>query len=197
MRVRRYLHRTCVQSSGSPPTMPNRRRRRRPARFGAGGTWTQLPWRCREQPERSDSAIRSPPSATRPGSDETGRPVIVADDDHGAAQVTPSSGADRPSRRRDLGAQGVPARIASLDAAQGDERTDGIAGSTSHSADDAPTGRAADCCSSGDTALVPDGDVEPIRLEPWMPREVSDGDLLYLGGADTSIVIHERSERAR
>ena len=41
---------------------------------------------------------------------------------------------------------------------------------------------AIDCASSGHTVLVSAGDPEPLLLEPWVPHELSVGDVLYLGG---------------
>ena len=41
---------------------------------------------------------------------------------------------------------------------------------------------ATDCGSQGGSALVPAGSGEPIELVPWVPHELSGGDVLYLGG---------------
>jgi hypothetical protein len=45
-----------------------------------------------------------------------------------------------------------------------------------------PTIEAIDCGSSGHTVLVSAGTVEPVLLEPWVPHELTTGDVLYLGG---------------
>ena len=47
-----------------------------------------------------------------------------------------------------------------------------------------------DCGSSAGSALVIDGEDEPIRLEAWMPHEINGGDRLFLGGP-TAISIDE------
>ncbi len=39
-----------------------------------------------------------------------------------------------------------------------------------------------DCASSSRTVLLSDGVAEPLALDPWVPYELADGDVLYLGG---------------
>lgn len=53
---------------------------------------------------------------------------------------------------------------------------------------------ATDCGTSGGTALIRRGGVDPIRLEPWSPSRLCVGDRLYLGGTATRLTIHESPE---
>jgi hypothetical protein len=39
-----------------------------------------------------------------------------------------------------------------------------------------------DCASSSRTVLLSEGVAEPLALDPWVPYELADGDVLYLGG---------------
>lgn len=44
---------------------------------------------------------------------------------------------------------------------------------------------AVDCGSSGGTALVPAAESDLVTLDPWIAREINEGDRLYLGGPTT------------